>query len=377
MNEANPKILIVEDSDFERKLLCAALERDYHVVAVESGTKALKVADCESSPELVLLDIGLPEGRYFGYEVCQKLKAIPCFADIPVIFLTGHDEAEDEQHGLMVGGCDYITKTKGYSHEVVRERINYHLENSRKIKRLKSEGQLKEEQCNRLRSNTLAAISSVALKQLKEPLQTLYESMDSEDSKKGTVLRLTEAAQKISALANHFSRLDTFREIPERQNLKDVITECLEEAVELAELKDVADIQTDFKNNPTVIMPPTALRQVIIGLLINAKEAAQLNELDRPEIIITAELLDGETNLTIKDNCLGIDPEIAEKVFDPFFSTQQAGEAMGIGLSFCKEILEQNGGGIELENRPQEGVTVVVKLPTVTEERVVIPGYWV
>jgi two-component system KDP operon response regulator KdpE len=98
------RILIVDDDDAVREVLRQALERQYEVVEAATGRLALR-AFYEQRPDLVLLDVGLPE--LTGWEVLRRLREL---ADVPVIMLTGRDSDADVIRGLHEGADDYVTK---------------------------------------------------------------------------------------------------------------------------------------------------------------------------------------------------------------------------------------------------------------------------
>ncbi len=101
-------ILIVDDTPDNIALLSALLKDRYRVKIATNGVKALQIAQSELYPDLVLLDVVMPEMD--GYETCRHLKQHPGTADIPVIFLTSRVEPEDEEMGLSLGAADYIAK---------------------------------------------------------------------------------------------------------------------------------------------------------------------------------------------------------------------------------------------------------------------------
>jgi len=105
---AKQKILIVEDEESLLKLESILLtSKGYDVRGVPDGKKALEAID-EEKPDLVLLDIMLPE--IDGFEVCQRIKENPETKDIPVIMLTAKKSREDMARGEKVGADWYITK---------------------------------------------------------------------------------------------------------------------------------------------------------------------------------------------------------------------------------------------------------------------------
>jgi sigma-B regulation protein RsbU (phosphoserine phosphatase) len=122
--ERPPRVLIVDDTVTNRRLLLAILRRQgYELLEAEDGESALRIAR-ERHPDLLLLDIMMP--RKDGYEVCEELKADRETADIPVIFLTAKTQSSDKIRGLELGAVDYITKP--FSKGEILARVNTHLE---------------------------------------------------------------------------------------------------------------------------------------------------------------------------------------------------------------------------------------------------------
>ncbi|MBK1725581.1 diguanylate cyclase domain-containing protein [Halorhodospira neutriphila] len=127
-----PTVLIVDDEPTNIQALAYLIKDDYHVQVATSGAKALAIAAGEPQPDLVLLDVVMPEPD--GHEVCRRLKADPQTQRIPVIFVTGRDSAADEEHGLKLGAMDYITKP--FAPAVVRARVQNHVDLKRKTDEL-------------------------------------------------------------------------------------------------------------------------------------------------------------------------------------------------------------------------------------------------
>ncbi|MBI1928790.1 SpoIIE family protein phosphatase [Candidatus Poribacteria bacterium] len=119
----NAKILIVDDIPENLNVLSQALETEgYKIVAAPGGAIALQLAT-RTQPDLILLDIMMPEMD--GFETCRRLKADASTADIPVIFITARDEMSSLVKGFEVGGVDYIQKP--FRHEEVCARVKTHL----------------------------------------------------------------------------------------------------------------------------------------------------------------------------------------------------------------------------------------------------------
>lgn len=101
-------VLVVDDTPENLDVIAGILKENYKIRVATNGAKALKLADSASPPDIILLDIMMPEMD--GYEVCQELKKNPRTARIPVIFVTAKGEVSDEAKGFELGAVDYITK---------------------------------------------------------------------------------------------------------------------------------------------------------------------------------------------------------------------------------------------------------------------------
>ena len=130
------KLLAVDDSVENLKLLIELLGKEYDLVVAKNGKKALEIIASNPSIDLILLDVIMP-GEMHGFEVCKTIKSNPSHSHIPVIFLTGLNDSEDETLGLKLGGADYITKP--FQPDVVKARISTQLklkEEQEKTKKL-------------------------------------------------------------------------------------------------------------------------------------------------------------------------------------------------------------------------------------------------
>jgi len=118
------RILIVDDDLVSREKLRKIMDSFGQCIVVENGADALRVATSQNPPDLILLDIMMPEMD--GYEVCKRLKANKSTSNIPVIFISSRSEEDDEAKGLGLGAVDYITKP--FSPYIVKARVRTHLE---------------------------------------------------------------------------------------------------------------------------------------------------------------------------------------------------------------------------------------------------------
>ncbi len=108
MTDNKQTILIVDDTPANIDVLAGTFQQDYRIKVANSGKLAIKIAQMTPAPDIILLDIMMPEMD--GYEVCSILKSQPNTAHIPIIFVTAKITAEDEIKGFRLGAVDYITK---------------------------------------------------------------------------------------------------------------------------------------------------------------------------------------------------------------------------------------------------------------------------
>ena len=128
MSKNKPTLLLVDDAPNNIILLNDIFRDEFKIRAAPNGAKALHLAQQEPKPDLILLDIMMPDMD--GFEVCRRLKADPATAAIPVIFISAISEEADEIKGFELGAVDFIAKP--INPPVVLTRVHTHLK-QRKI----------------------------------------------------------------------------------------------------------------------------------------------------------------------------------------------------------------------------------------------------
>ena len=164
-SESKQTILIVDDTPANITLLCSLLGDKYRNKVATNGLKALRIAEADPRPDLILLDIMMPEMD--GYEVCERLKENEYTRDIPVIFLTAKTQEADEAKGFALGAVDYITKP--ISPPILLARVQTHLALQQAREYLSHQNELLEEQVmerthrlDNLQNAILVALGSLA-----------------------------------------------------------------------------------------------------------------------------------------------------------------------------------------------------------------------
>ena len=119
------RILAIDDEAVYLHAIVGLLSESYKIIIALNGREGLKIARSDPAPDLILLDVLMPDMG--GFEVCRQLKKDPHTKDIPVVFLSALEEVENKTKGFQAGGVDYITKP--FQGEEVLARVKTHIEN--------------------------------------------------------------------------------------------------------------------------------------------------------------------------------------------------------------------------------------------------------
>jgi putative two-component system response regulator len=183
-----PTILAVDDTPVNLSLITGLLKSHYRVKVANSGEKALRIVHSDLPPDLVLLDVMMPD--LDGIEVCRRLKDDPRTRHIPVIFLTAMAKSDDERLGLEAGAVDYITKP--ISPPILLARVKTHLQLKAGQDFLKDKNAYLESEVIR-RTREVQAIQDVTI-------LTMASLAETRDNETGNHIRRTQ--HYVKALAN-------------------------------------------------------------------------------------------------------------------------------------------------------------------------------
>jgi signal transduction histidine kinase len=129
-------------------------------------------------------------------------------------------------------------------------------------------------------------------------------------------------------------------------------------------------VEKYFQPVPPVVISPNQIQQVLLNLLINARQAMPGG--GRVVLKIARDADSGMVDLSVRDNGCGIAPEHLRRIFDPFYTTKSGPDATGkggtgLGLSTCREIIESHQGRIRVESTVGKGTAFCLKLPVETQ----------
>jgi putative two-component system response regulator len=157
-DKAQPVILAVDDSTDMLALVEKALGEEYRVITASDPGSAIEKAFGDPRPDLILLDVEMPE--IDGFEVCRALKDDPTTSAIPIVFLTGKSEAQAQVEGLQLGAADYISKG-GTNAAVLKTRVALHLALAGRRAELERLVQERTEQLERTRAELIKRLARV------------------------------------------------------------------------------------------------------------------------------------------------------------------------------------------------------------------------
>ncbi|MGE3727339.1 MAG: response regulator [Candidatus Sericytochromatia bacterium] len=365
-------ILLVDDTPANLKVLTELLkEYHYKVRAVPSGKLALKSVE-HRQPDLILLDINMPEMN--GYEVCQHLKDNPITANIPVIFISALDDIQDKVQAFRQGGVDYITKP--FQIEEVHARIKTHLTIGELQKELKQKNSHLESQLCQLQEMEAMqdTLVHMVVHDIKVPLTgatLLVSHMDATSA--NLPPRVAAQLQETSKIMERMNMalqniLDLGKMEWGKLTLKyetlELVSALKAWLQEIETLSAHVQLEIQFPQEPLDIeADPRLLKRIVFNLLMNAFRYTTEGKKVQIKLLPEKERF----CLAISDQGPGVPEEYRESIFEKYVQIQLSHKndpaSSGLGLAFCKMAIEAHHGHIGLESEVGQGSTFWFTLP--------------
>lgn len=371
------KILIIDDTQVNLDLLSFLLSKQgYQVWQASSGNEGLMQVNAVQ-PDLILLDICMPEMD--GYAVCRSLKADERYCNIPVIFLSAYNTLTDKIQAFEVGGVDYITKP--FHPPEVLARISLHLKLRRSQQELESsykQMQLileKEREINRFRSQ----FSSMICHDFRTPLTTIqgFASLFkaslgelSEGQQLYFLDKIEDSVDCVLELIDQFllvsrGEQDAFAVHLEPIDLRSFCCALIENFQ--VSCSKTHHLKFICKENPDLFLLDKRLLQTILeNLLSNAIKYSPQGG----EILLTLDAAPNKSCIQVRDWGIGIPLENQEHIFDDFYRANNTGSVRGsgLGLAIVKKCVEALDGQIQVESKEGEGCLFTLCLPAQSQD---------
>lgn len=378
-----PLLLVVDDEPDMRRYLVSMLRKNYRVIEADDGISALEKAKQEK-PDLILLDVMLP--GVSGLEVCRSLKERAETRAIKIIVLTARVDEDAKIIALKHGADDFLIKP--FSGLEVRSRIANLIRAAQLESDLHRTNAELKQSLQQLRETEAALVQNARLSALGTMAAGLLHEIGNPLNFMGTALQLAARDPTIQADPD---TADTLKDIHAGYDrIHRVVTDLrgftaphrpehprpfhIESAIDhalrfTAHVQKGITIKKDIAVQGEVYGSQSTIAQVLVNLIVNAVAAVRTVEEERkPEISIKSVVEGNEIIVSVRDNGTGIDPKIQTQIFDPFFSTKDVGEGMGLGLAVSHRIIANHGGSLSVKSSLGEWTEFRFNLPISSEK---------
>lgn len=350
-------ILAVDDIEANRFSLQSLLEEyleDVDILLASSGEEALEIV-YEKSVDLIILDIQMP--GLDGFETAKFLKKNPKTCSIPIIFLTAAFKKEEfREKGFKIGAVDYLTKP--IDNDQLINKLKLYLELFSKNKELLEKEEIMIAQS---RHAAMGEMSSMIAHQWRQPLSLIsttvgnmqleleFDEFNREEFKENCI-EIASTTQRLSEIIENFANSFLIADKQTKVCINDIILGIYMMISPSLESNNIK-INKELKSKRHINVYSQEIKQVVISIIKNAIEALIRTDVEYPAITIKSWDEGSNIYFEICDNAGGIKDKHIKKIYDPYFSTKEEKNGVGLGLYMSKSIIEKHHHGkVEVKN---------------------------
>jgi signal transduction histidine kinase len=321
-----------------------------------------------------------------GLEVCRTLKERSETRPIKIIVLTARADEEAKIVALKNGADDFLIKP--FSGLEVRSRIANLIRAAQLERDLQLTNVELKHSLQQLRETEAALVQNARLSALGTMAAGLLHEIGNPLNFMGTALQL---AARDPTIQGDPDTADTMKDIQAGYDrIHRVVTDLrgftapqkpehprpfpIDAAIDhalrfTAHVQKGISIKRDIAVAGTVFGSQSTITQVLVNLIANAVAAVRtIEEQRQPEIRLSSWVEGDQLFVSVRDNGTGIDPAIQSQIFDPFFSTKEVGEGMGLGLAVSHRIIANHGGSLSVKSSLGEWTEFRFNLPLASEK---------
>lgn len=347
-------------------------DEDWHVIEFNPAAEAMLGFGRNEAIGRLAWDLVVPTAqREAQIATMERYKAKTDVSELARRF-----EADGQRKDGSVFPVEYSVNTVGFTGQRL---FMAHARDLTEPRRMAKEAQASRERLHQIEKlSAMGSLLAGVAHELNNPLaiviaqsSLLVEKAESEEVKRRGD-RIRAAAERCGRIVKSF--LAMARQKPPQRDAVDVnavVSGALDMVAYGLRSSDIAVETTLAADLPPIIGDRDLLSQVIANLVINAQQAL----MDRPaprHIRVETGLAGEHVAITVEDNGPGVAPDLAQRVFDPYFTTKPAGVGTGIGLSICRNVVEAHGGTIALATGAQGGARFEIRLPRSDEMRMAV-----
>ncbi|WP_373000441.1 response regulator [Sulfurimonas sp.] len=355
------KILIVDDNRVNILVLENLLE-DEGYTSIISAMSALEAYDIlkNNSIDMILLDVMMPQ--IDGLEACKTIRQNPNYNHIPIIMITADITDETLKKSFEAGANDYLNKPVNITN--LKVRIESQFMNAHKDALILNQNRLLavNETVQMLAHQWRQPLSIISTITMDIAVAYEFDELTSEHLDK-SLENINHAVQELSKTLDEFRQISNIEKTASLNNINDTINKSILLIQDRLESNHI-NIEIDLQHQEDVLYFPNEIIKILISIYTNSIEAFKRIPTDTKKFIkISTKQNDDFTYIEIIDNAGGIEEVLINRIFDPYVSTKEEKNAVGLGLYNAFNILKESMRASIKVTSENSQTTVTIKLP--------------